>query len=875
MTAALPSTTALEMILEWSINRPAWQRDALRRIMLVGKINDKDVDELTIICKESRSQSTKSNSFIPLDRTHLPSNPNKPDYISLLSIKDVYGVNILAPDQTLPLEPTGMTIIYGDNGAGKSGYSRILKRACGARHRGEIIPNIYASEPVGPASATITYNIGKEAQPPATWQDSDRPHPQLSAISIFDRECGSIHIENENEISFLPFGLDIPEELVRICKLIDNTLNVEVSDYERKKNLLLFIDPPWKEHTIVGKAIKALAFDTDVSKLSEVALLTHEEKVKLERLREDLPKDILKASREQISKAANIGEIINTLEKIEKITSEHNLNQIYSIYRDAKAKREAASIAAKNAFSNEKLQGVGAEAWRELWEAARRYSTQAAYLDQPFPLTQDESLCVLCQTPLNDEGKERMVRFEQYIQNDTERRAQEAEELADSKIRLFIDQEISTRMLKRHLRELATQDNDLSNEIRYFLYSSRLRRCLLMKALSSNQEVLALPPQSTPPTRRLKQLEQSLQEYGNKLQQSGEGDTRKKLQHEFEELSARHGLYALFPKVQEEIERLKKIHLLKECLADTKTAEVTKLGNDIADAVITRTLQAQFKEEIKKLAANRVKVELARSGGKLGLPHYQVRFSEKPKEKVGKILCDGEKTCIALAAFLTELAIAPHNSTLVFDDPISSLDNRYRPQVAKRLVEEAEKRQIVVFTHDLIFFNDLHHLATNNNKKIASKCISIFRGPKGTGMVDEENPWVVQKIKDRIDKLEKKARLAKILYDEFEENKYRDKAVEFYNKLRACWESALESIVFAGIILRHRDYIDTKHIKNLISLTDEERNIFTNGFKKCCDFTDAHDPSIGRNAAIPPPHELLQDIETFKNWVAALKARQN
>ncbi len=40
-----------------------------------------------------------------------------------------------------------MTIIYGDNGMGKSGYARILKRACRARHPGEIEPNIYAEQP--------------------------------------------------------------------------------------------------------------------------------------------------------------------------------------------------------------------------------------------------------------------------------------------------------------------------------------------------------------------------------------------------------------------------------------------------------------------------------------------------------------------------------------------------------------------------------------------------------------------------------------------------------------------------------------------------------------------------------------------------------
>src|SRR5437016_13105984 len=96
-----------------------------------------------------------------------------------------------------------------------------------------------------------------------------------------------------------------------------------------------------------------------------------------------------------------------------------------------------------------------------------------------------------------------------------------------------------------------------------------------------------------------------------------------------------------------------------------------------------------------------------KEGGPYGSPQYQVRLFAKPDAKVQDILSEGEKTCVGLAAFLTELATAGHQSALVFDDPVTSLDHRWRPQVAQRLVEEAAHRQIIVFTHDLIFVNDL------------------------------------------------------------------------------------------------------------------------------------------------------------------------
>src|SRR3546814_6498258 len=99
---------------------------------------------------------------------------------------------------------------------------------------------------------------------------------------------------------------------------------------------------------------------------------------------------------------------------------------------------------------------------------------------------------------------------------------------------------------------------------------------------------------------------------------------------------------------------------------------------------------------------------------------------------------EGEETCVALAAFLTELATAQHKSALVFDDPVTSLDHRWREKVADRLVEESATRQIIVFTHDMVFVNDLHDKAVR--EAVPMKLVSLSRGPAGTGMVTDGLP---------------------------------------------------------------------------------------------------------------------------------------
>lgn len=59
--------TVLQEILEWSYDRPVWQRDALRRLVLNGELSDSDIDVLTEICK-ARFGLAEQQDFTPLTK---------------------------------------------------------------------------------------------------------------------------------------------------------------------------------------------------------------------------------------------------------------------------------------------------------------------------------------------------------------------------------------------------------------------------------------------------------------------------------------------------------------------------------------------------------------------------------------------------------------------------------------------------------------------------------------------------------------------------------------------------------------------------------------------------------------------------------------
>ena len=237
----------METILEWSERRPLWQRDALRRIVADGTPDEAATLEILSLCKKEHGGKDIAIEAIALAAEHLPATPVGGASITLHSISAIVGVNQLALSQTLPFETGGLTVIYGPNGAGKSGYARILKCACRSRKAGEIMPDAFNPPPTGRATASILICKDATPQPPVSWVDSDQRDPVMSAISVFDRDCASIHIQEKNEVAFRPFGLDIPDDLAGLCIKLKEKLTRE------QTHAVELRDPVFQKPTWAGR----------------------------------------------------------------------------------------------------------------------------------------------------------------------------------------------------------------------------------------------------------------------------------------------------------------------------------------------------------------------------------------------------------------------------------------------------------------------------------------------------------------------------------------------------------------------------------------------------------------------------------------------
>ena len=232
------------------------------------------------------------------------------------------------------------------------------------------------------------------------------------------------------------------------------------------------------------------------------------------------------------------------------------------------------------------------------------------------------------------------------------------------------------------------------------------------------------------------------------LRNSEGKDARVLLNAEADELRARNVLAEHEGMVLDEIDRRKRLAAYGLCIADTRTQAITRKSSVITREVVTQKLRESFQNELWKLKFRDVEVELTDAGGAEGVLYHKIVLSRAAGVELPKVVSEGEQRCLSIAAFFAELSTAEDRSGIVFDDPVSSLDYRWRDSVARRLVEEAETRQVVVFTHDVVFLLALKEFAHELDVQQADQHVRNMTN--GAGVCIDELPWVALKVTKRI-----------------------------------------------------------------------------------------------------------------------------
>ncbi|ORM51273.1 hypothetical protein HA39_22145 [Pantoea brenneri] len=157
-----------------------------------------------------------------------------------------------------------------------------------------------------------------------------------------------------------------------------------------------------------------------------------------------------------------------------------------------------------------------------------------------------------------------------------------------------------------------------------------------------------------------------------------------------------------------------------------------------------------FEAELSALGFNRFTVKVD-TRNRSGHQQFKLALEQSGEPVVSKVASEGEQRCIALASFFAEMRADGRRSAVIFDDPVNSLSHQWRAVIARRLVNESAYRQVIVFTHDLVFYKWLIEEAELRGVPHAE--LSLDRSRSTAGFVRTSPPWDALTTGKRIRKL--------------------------------------------------------------------------------------------------------------------------
>ena len=862
----------LNDILTWTESLPTWQRDACRRLFQKeAELDDADYSELYNILKTENGINIDDTSDpVPLTGDNLPIEVAYGEVVTLVALRNLENVNQIPSNSVLNFAEKGMTIIYGGNGSGKSGYARVMKRACRARDQSEPIhPNAHdpAAATKEPAAKFEVLISGTPKE--VAWSRDSTPPECLSSISVFDAKCARSYVTEEQDVAFLPYGLDIVENLAnQVLPRLSEMLELEIESIDVSK---LPLDHLLGE-TEVGKVIEGLSFNSDTDEISSLSTFSEDDEqrlVKLEAaLREANPLAKaegvrlsgmrLKAYSEELTRPLNWVSL-QAAEKLQKLDEEKTV---------AEQVEKKAADALRD--GEELLPGTGGQEWKQLFEAAKRYSTTVAYPGEDFPYTITGKDCPLCQEKLPESALKRVKRFNDYIQNDVATTAEEARkrlETAKVKIRTAEIQITPDKPLGDELKSL---DGSVLQSISDFQASINSRRDLMLECLETSKWD-EIPVLIESPRNLVRDLAaQQLREFRTLVKVADE-DKRIKLEKEQSELSARKSLSRSLKTVFELLDRMKIKAALEKCRPYLKTRLISDKSKEFAAIAVTDELRKTLDKEFNALEIGHIKTKLKKKSVR-GKMYHQLLLDLPNVNKIEEVLSEGEQRAIALGSFFAELALSNHSCGIVFDDPVTSLDHWRRIYVARRLVNEAKRRQVIVFTHDTSFLGQLCDEIEAEKIQSSKSFLEWCGGLPGS--VNDGLPWDHQGYKARINSLEQsQSKLAKA-WPAYPSEAEIAAIRHEYGRLRATLERVIQDVVFNGVIKRYRDWIKVEKLKDVVGFDRSEYESIMKLHKRSCDVITGHDPASAKAAAVPTVTELGDDISALKTIVETIKNRR-
>lgn len=821
----------------------------------------------------------------------------------------------------LTLAPKGVVIIYGLNGVGKSGYTRILKSSCHSRHPETILGNVFKQEDIEPR-ATVDYLIGDEEQSHGwnLWSPSEDPN--LSRVAVYDSKSAASHVNAKGtSLTVTPEGLELLQSLI-------NTYDAVGTEAKRRHAALKAAASPSiyleATHEEVSKAMKCIGKTGGYGFVEATGNLTEPELAELQSLpatishhetnskstRLALAQSRMNQTKTQASRIKTLAEAVDP-KQFEALRVIWKRLQKLKIEEREQAKRD---------FSTEAVPGVLTSHWHAMWNAVRDYAEKVAYPEEQFP-SDNLNNCPLCHQPLTREAHDRFHQFETAMKVDiaAERRrlTAAATEVVTGIKRAISEEQIDDALLT----VLADENSEIILQLRLDIHTVRD----LLDNLPTDTDTAESIDEKVAPFIKSPEIDKdegdsgegytimdSLSEavafvekmattYEADIKQIGEesddGSVLFAMQKQLTYLQERSRVFKALPELKILHNRLIHIDALHEVIRQCATRSLSDFSGKVCKKYVEQVAN-DFKNNLRILedrpqnSSNepQLKVDLIPTSVSKGVSKIAFNVDGTRRTPADGVLSEGELRAVSIAAFLSDVSSSGDGSAIILDDPITSLDQAFQIKVAQRLVKEGRNRQVIIFTHSMPFASMLWHEGIKKDRenqiregiedpvKVDYNFIEITqRKETGTGqqIAGTGSPKGGYKPLMLLLEMEQYPQ-AKALYEADDHAGYARACENFANNLRKVWEYAVEELVINGVVARNKPGVSTQHLRTLLVLNEKDIVAINDGMNVNNFYV--HSTAEGNEQPLPTPAEMalrLKDIRDFAKDIAARRKAQS
>ena len=842
-------------IITWSNNKAPFIKDAIRRILHCTELTEQDIQELKELLKKEHGFDEITIIPSPATNADIPAITTATNQVRLKQISSPHNISALYESTALNFSLDGLTIVYGKNGSGKSSFSRILKKLCWSRDNGVVLKkNVYtASTEV--QSVSIKYTKG-DVETNFVWQEGQPTDENLNSVYIFDTKCAGIYLNQDNPAEYKPAGIEVLERLLQLYEKLTRLINEDISLLVKEKDEL----PEKYRNTETYRWYQNLETLNRADIEAKLSLTTEQinHKLSLETSLKDA--NPAETNKNLVHKLNRYNSLLIKINEWNKLFDIENLQNIATLIHNLLTK-EAANKIARESYEEGLVFSIESQAWKTLWEAARSYAISEIHTDHPIGSKDGVEFCMLCQQPLSTDAKTRLQKFESYIQDTTSTALDLAKVKLGQERKRYVD--IPNELITKELINELVEDNPIFRTTisEYIEQLINAKNNVLNLIDNKDEDITSCavtPSLSALLLEEIKKISQRIKTNEEVLA------NRSKIEKEYLELEA---LNLLVQKRDSILKYYDEYTLKKkygECLSALNTRSIsTKMGELLETNAIEsqQTLFLQYLNIMNPQIAAKMGLKKTRTTS--GITYQKCGFNSI-SENITEVFSEGEQKIVAIANFLAETNVDNSNNTIVFDDPINSLDMDYREAVAKIIVHLSVNQQIIVFTHDLYF---LRVLKDAYKKEHSSECyVTCLNSVEShCGIVSDEIPYLVKNVQERINTIMSGLNEIKSL-NITQIDKKNSIINDLKDKMRQLLERTVEDILVNNAISRFSKNISFKRsdLANMILVSKTDIDYLLGLYSKYSEVI--HDGSPETVSKTLTETDIHNDITSYKTW---------